>query len=209
MAITYSRLKIKGEAIVVVFDICSSSDIIEQLILNGNMDQFFILLVKLKRYLAKAQKVIPFDPYKFVGDGWILLFPANTNGKALLMFLRNLCVFFKKEFRKNVLHYLDKTPRVIGLTFGLEKGRLASMTMYGTTECVGRALNIACRLQNGVGDKDKSPEYKALGSNPLYQKYLKPVKGYRSVQVQRSLRNIQGGVNFRCRKIWLLSPLSL
>jgi hypothetical protein len=104
------------------------------------------------------------------------------------------------------MHYLERTPAIVGLTFGLEKGRLASITMYGTKEYVGRALNIACRLQNAVGDNDKSPGYKALVSNPLYHKYFRSVKGYDSVRVKRSLRNIQGGENFQCRKIWLLSP---
>jgi hypothetical protein len=49
--------------------------------MNGNMEQFFVLLVKLKRYLAKAQKAVSFDPYKFVGDGWILLFPQTPKAK--------------------------------------------------------------------------------------------------------------------------------
>jgi hypothetical protein len=205
MAFTYSRARINGDAIVVAFDICSSSDIIEELILKGDIERFIDFLVKLKKYLAEAQKKVPFDPYKFMGDGWILLFPLNTDGKALLMFLHNLCAFFKKDFRRDVLSYLDTPPSTIGLTFGLEKGHLEPITMYGAKEYVGRAVNIACRLQTAVGDKDGSPAYKALVSNAVYNDYFSPAAGYEVSKVTRTLRNIRGGANFRCRKINLLS----
>jgi hypothetical protein len=122
MATTYSRVEIECNAIVVAFDICASSDIIEELILKGDVDRFCGFLLKLKTYLATAQKGVTFDPYKFIGDGWILLFPPDTEGKALLAFLRDLCAFFKREFRDDVLRYLDTPPLNTGLTFGWRKG---------------------------------------------------------------------------------------
>ena len=205
MAMTYSRVRIVGDAIVVTFDMCSSSDIIEELTLKGDMSRFQRFLTKIKQHLAAEQKAVLFDPYKFTGDGWILLFPGNTDGTALLTFLRDLCSFFKKEFRKDVLRYLDTPPSITGLTFGLEKGPLASMTVYGAKEYVGRALNIACRLQNAVKDKGGSPAYRALVSNAVYNDYFSPATGYKVFQVTRRLRNIRGGAEFRCRKINLLS----
>ncbi len=201
MAIKYVRCRIVGDAIVVAFDICSSSDIIEELTLKGDLLRFQNFLATLKRYLMAEQKKILFDPYKFTGDGWILLFPANTDGQALLTFLRDLCAYFKKEFRKEVLNYLDTPPRITGLTFGLEKGPVASMIMFGGIEYVGRALNIACRLQNAVKDKDESPAYKALVSNTVFNEYFFPATGYKVLRVKRTLRNIRGGDHFRCRKI--------
>lgn len=205
MAMKYSRVHIVGDAIVVAFDMCSSSDIIEELTLKGDIPRFQGFLTSIKHYLAAEQNKVLFDLYKFTGDGWILLFPADTDGKILLTFLRDLCSFFKKEFRKDVLRYLDTRPSTTGLTFGLEKGPLAPMTMYGAKEYVGRALNIACRLQNAVKDKGGSPAYKALVSNAVYNDYFSPATGYKVFQVTRSLRNIRGGTKFRCRKINLLS----
>ena len=205
MVMKYVRLHIVGDAIVVAFDMCSSSDIIEELTLKGDMSRFQDFLTRIKQYLAAAQKAVPFDPYKFTGDGWILLFPANTDGTALLAFLRDFCSFFKKEFRRDVLRYLDTPPSITGLTFGLEKGPLAPMTMYGAKEYVGRALNIACRLQNAVKDKGGSPAYKALVSNAVYNDYFSPATGYKVFQVTRTLRNIRGGAKFRCWKINLLN----
>ncbi|MBI4638560.1 MAG: hypothetical protein HY727_19655 [Candidatus Rokubacteria bacterium] len=205
MVMKYVRLHLAGDAIVVAFDMCSSSDIIEELTLKGDVSRFQKFLTKLKHYLAAAQKTILFDPYKFTGDGWILLFPPKTNGPALLTFLRDLCSFFKEEFRNDVLRYLDTPPSLTGLTFGVEKGPLAPMTMYGGKEYVGRALNIACRLQNAVKDKGGSPAYKVLVSNGVFNDYFSPAVGYKVFRVTRTLRNIRGGAQFQCRKINLLA----
>lgn len=65
----YMRVPISGDAIVVAFDMCSSSDIIEELTLSGNLNHLDEFLQALKRYLASAQKNVLFDPYKFTGDG--------------------------------------------------------------------------------------------------------------------------------------------
>ena len=200
----YMRVQISGDAIVVAFDICSSSDIIEELTLSGNLKRFNEFLQALKRYLASAQKDIVFDPYKFTGDGWILLFPAKTDGKVLTKFLIDLCTFFRKEFNKQVLKHLD-TPPSTGLTFGVEKGPLVSMVMYGQREYIGRALNIACRLQSAIKDKDSSPAYKALVSNRVFYEYFASATGKLTVyRVRRRLRTIRGGVDFYCKKIHLL-----
>ncbi len=99
MVMTYLKVDIPGDALVVAFDNCSSSDIMEELTLAGGIDRLKDFLTSLKRYLAKAQRTTPFAPYKFTGDGWILLFPGDTAGAAVLTFLRALSEFFRKEFR--------------------------------------------------------------------------------------------------------------
>jgi hypothetical protein len=205
MALKRVKLHVENIFVVVAFDICSSSDILEELTLKGDMKRFKRFLTAIKMYLMEMQKTIAFDAYKFTGDGWILLFPENTEGKELLKFLRNLCAFFKKELRNQILQYLDTPPSITGLTFGLEKGPLMAMLMYGKTEYVGRALNIACRLQNAVKDKGKSPAYNALVSNAVFKDYLYPATGFEAFKVKRTLRNIHGGDDFRCIKIELLN----
>ena len=78
--------------------------------------------------------------------------------------------------------------------------------MYGQKEYIGRALNIACRLQGSIKDNDKSPAYKALVSNSAYNKYLSSAGAHVKVwRVRRTLRNIRGGSDFYCRKIELLN----
>ena len=205
VAVEYLSVSISGDVVVVAFDICSSSDILEELTLRGDLLRFQRFLTSLKRYLMKGQKKILFDVYKFTGDGWILLFPADTDGSALPTFLRNLCSFFKKEFRREVLKYLDTPPKITGLTFGVEKGLLGAMKMYSRREYIGRAINIACRLQSVVGAKGGSPAYKALVSNAVFSDYFSPASNYKVFRARRTLRNIRGGAEFRCRKIELLN----
>jgi hypothetical protein len=201
----YRRVRIEGDAVVVAFDICSSSDVIEEVTLSGDLRRYHQLLTSVKEYLATAQDKVLFDPYKFTGDGWILLFPKDTDGNLLFTFLQELCRFFKREFEQQVLRHLATPPRITGLTFGLEKGPLAPMTMYGQREYIGRALNVACRLQTSIKDKDDSPAYKALVSNSAFNKYFSAVRGVKIWKVRRTLRNIRGGSDFHCRKIELLS----
>jgi class 3 adenylate cyclase len=205
MTLTIVNLSVQGKVIIVAFDMCSSSTIIEQLTLKGELKRLQRLLTVVKRYLMERQKVLSFDVYKFVGDGWILLFPENTNGKDLLKFLKDLCAFFKRELRKEVLQHLDTPPKITGLTFGLENGALGAMLMYGKREYVGRAINVACRLQGAIKDKGGSPAYKALVTNTVFNDYLAPATGFRVFKVNRTLRNIGGEAVFQCRKIELLS----
>ena len=205
LTLTIVNLPAPGKVIVVAFDMCSSSTIIEQLTLKGELKRFQRLLTVVERYLNNKQKVLSFEVYKFVGDGWILLFPENTEGKYLLQFLKDLCVFFKRELRKEVLQHLDSTPEITGLTFGLEKGVLGTMLMNSKKEYVGRAINVACRLQNAIKDKGGSPAYKALVTNTVYNDHFAPATGFRVFKVDRTLRNIGGGAVFRCRKIDLVS----
>jgi class 3 adenylate cyclase len=166
-----------------------------------------MFLGALQRYLAKEQRnTVPFDPYKFTGDGWLLLFPANTDGASLLRFLESLCLFFVVEFRRSLLPYLSRVPSLVGITFGIEKGEVIPMSMYGRQEYVGRAINVACRLQASLKDKGASPAYSALVSNRVYEDYFSETNPQRVSKVTRNLRNINGGSEFACRRLWLLRP---
>lgn len=201
----YHRIKFSGSAIVVAFDMCSSSNIIEQLTLNGDVGRLNTFLGSLKRYLAKQQSNVMFDPYKFTGDGWILLFPPNTNGIALASFLMDLCQFYAREYRKTLKPYLAIQPSVAGITFGIDKGPIEHLIMCGQTEYVGRAINIACRLQGAVKDKGGTPANKALVSNAVYAEYFNGAKFPKVFRARRTLRNINNDAVYNCRKIELVA----
>jgi len=201
------RLTISGQAVVVAFDMCSSSNIIDDLTKSNNVQCLTTFFDALQRYLAKEQqKPAAFDPYKFTGDGWLLLFPAKTDGASLLNFLESLCLFFVVEFRRSLLPYLSRTPSLVGITFGIEKGEVIPMNMHGRQEYVGRAINVACRLQTALKDKGSSPAYSALVSNRVYDEYFSDTNPHRVNKVTRNLRNINGGSEFACRRLWLLRP---
>lgn len=200
---------ISGEVVVVTFDICSSSDIIEELITKGRMDKYVEFVGSIKHHLASAQRKVLFAPYKFNGDGWILIFPLKqyTGGasaitpKLLVQFLTELCSFFHAEFANQVMPHLDQPPSLIGINFGLCMGQIYQTTIFGKQEYLGRPVIVACRLQGEIKTVDESPAYKALVPMDVFQNYLSSIGNGSDETV--NLRNIRGGRDFRCKKVTL------
>ena len=200
----HQRVHFRGAALVVALDICSSSTIAESLILAGDFSCFVELITAIKHHLAADQKAITFDPYKFTGDGWILLFSPSVDGEQLVAFLKRLCAFYAREFRRRVLPNLLHVPRVSGLSFGIDKGPIIDMKIYGQWEYISRALTVACRLQNAVGDKCGSPAYKALVTNVVFREQFSGSKDLKVSPASRVLKNINQDAPFRCREVTLL-----
>ena len=199
---------IKHARIVVAFDLCSSSQIMEDLLLSEKFDRYEEFLTCIKRWLMNwtEQHAPPkgrFELYKFTGDGWILLFPDTISGAALMGFMYSLCEMINAELDRHIIPSLSSVPYVLGATLGVEGGNLIRMTMNEREEYVGRALNIACRLQNAV--KDREPRagcYQALISSRLYNERLTQVKmPYKIESTTCSLRNVLSGSGFACRSI--------
>jgi hypothetical protein len=201
----YSRLRLDREALVVAFDICSSSMIMEQLLLAGDMICLTEFLTAIKQHLAAEQERLPFDPYKFTGDGWILLFPAKTDGPALTAFLERLCRFYRDEYKRRIKPNLVTAPKIAGLSFGIDRGWLSRMTMYGQNEYVGRPIVVACRLQSAIKDRGGSPAYKALVTYAAYRNHFSHLPASRVVRTKRILRNINAETRFGCKKIAVLT----
>ncbi len=192
------------ERIVVVFDICSSSNILEDLTLTDNLRSFNILLNKMDNFIRNNEETQKYFCYKYLGDGWILLFQNSVSGVDILDFLNRLCKFYKVWFERLIRTHLEHFPKVIGITFGIEKGRLVCTKFNDKREYFGRAINIACRLQGAIKDNDVSPQYKALMSNQVYHDYFKninSIKIYNPLKAVRKLRNIRGEENYICYKI--------
>ena len=193
--------------IIVVVDIRSSSDIIEGVTLNGELKKLRNLLISVKQYLTKESTTLHFEIYKFTGDGWILLFPENAQIKKIMNFVQRLSKYFQKEFNKEIEPILDTPPPAIGLTFGAAEGELIKIIMNNRTEYIGRALNIACRLQSRVtakNAKEESNGYKMLIPNHFYSNHRQDFEPYNPKLVVRTLKNIRGGRNFRCALLSIL-----
>lgn len=189
--------------IVLTFDICSSTDILEDLIRTENIKTWRNFLVWLKEYLRKKSEELPFEIYKFTGDGWIILFNIDHSGFEIIKFLEELSKDFQIQFKTKVEDYLDSPPDVIGFTFGMDKGTLVKIIMSGRKEYIGRALNVACRLQSAIQDKDDKPQYKGLMTKHLYRAIQDELTEYKVVEVKRKLKNIAGDKVIRCIKILL------
>jgi hypothetical protein len=180
----------------------------EDLLLSEKFARYEAFLTCVKRWLmnwteAHSPPKGRFELYKFTGDGWILLFPDTIGGEYLVRFMYNLCEMIKAELARHILPSLSSIPAVLGATLGVEAGNLVRMTMNERDEYVGRALNIACRLQDAVKDKEPHTDcYKALVSARLYNERLEKASAkYKVEPTTCSLRNILGGSGFACRKI--------
>jgi len=187
--------------IVLAFDICSSTSIIEDLHKTENIIKWRDFLIWIKNYLQKKSEEYGFSIYKFTGDGWILLFDPNTSGKNLVNFIQQFCRQFKMRYKRKIEDFLETPPSLSGINFGIDRGSLIRFIMNDKIEFVGRAINVACRLQSSIKDKDKSPQYKALVTKPLYQDLRSSFKGLKQTKVRRRLRNIAEGKEVHCMKI--------
>jgi len=187
--------------IVLAFDICSSTSIIEDLHKTENIIKWRDFLIWIKNYLQKKSEEYDFSIYKFTGDGWILLFDPNTSWKNLVNFIQQFCRQFKMRYKRKIEDFLETPPSLSGINFGIDRGSLIRFIMNDKIEFVGRAINVACRLQSSIKDKDKSPQYKALVTKPLYQDLRSSFKGLKQTKVRRRLRNIAEGKEVHCMKI--------
>jgi len=191
------------QRVVVSFDVCSSSNIIEDLTLTDNIKALRDLLLTTRTFLRSNARTLRYETYKFTGDGWILLFPGDVACKRLLSFLTKLSVHFGKTIEKKVFPLLESIPPVTGLTFGIDRGPLVRAVMDGDREYIGRPLNIASRLQNILRRRDPHPEYKVLMSAHLFNRFPSDLSDYRPSRGTRTLRNIRGGQKYRCVKLSL------
>ena len=79
-------------------------------------------------------------------------------------------------------------------------GQLRKVILGKEVEFVGRALNVACRLQSAVKDKGSAPDYRCLFSRKVFNSYLRDIDSFKFYDVDRTLRNISGGERYRCVK---------
>lgn len=191
--------------VIVTFDMCSSSNVIEDLSRTQNLTAFDRLLKNLYLWLVSNAESSKYIVYKFTGDGWIVLFPASEiDGTGLMRFLVRLSRQHNSLREKFIEKHLESMPSSIGLTFGVERGTLRKVIIGKEVEFVGRALNVACRLQEAVKDKGPKPDYRCLFSRKVFNSYLCEVEGFKFFDVERSLRNISGGERYRCVKVNLV-----
>lgn len=193
-------------AAVLSFDICSSTDILEDLHRTENVQKWRNLLIRLKEFLMAEGERFPFELYNFTGDGWLLCFDHDVNGTKLLPFLRRLCKTYKQIYREKVLPVLETPLDMEGLTMGMDRGKLIKIRMNNRDEYVGRPINVACRLQGAIKDRDSRPANKLLMTKHLYGAIKDDVTAWRFTEVTRSLRNIAGGRKLHCIKLESIEP---
>jgi hypothetical protein len=195
-----------SQKIVVFFDICSSTSILEDLIRSERQKCWRDVIIFLKNFLLEERKSLNFEIYKFIGDGWILLFDTKFFPAELFRFLWRLCKKYDELYINNIEGVLSSEIRNMGISFGIDKGSLMRVIMNGQVEYIGRALNIAARLQTAIKDKDSKPQGKVLMSKNVYEDFKTYLSGkFQIFDVTRNLRNISGGENYKAKKLLLFN----
>ncbi|TKJ35685.1 MAG: hypothetical protein CEE38_13815 [Planctomycetes bacterium B3_Pla] len=191
--------------IVVFFDICSSTSILENLLSTENQKRWRDLLIELKDYLQNESSSLKFELYKFLGDGWILLFEPRTNGLEILEFLLDsLPEKFYGLYRRHIERVLTTSIPRIGLTSGMDIGSCTKIVMSRKREYIGRAVNVAARLQGAIGQRDSMPQNKIVLSRNLYETFedrKRIMRRYKVWGIKRQLKNISGGKDYHCLKV--------
>ena len=177
--------------IVVFFDICSSTTILENLKMTDNETRWRNFLIDFKDYLIEQRSSVRFIPYKFLGDGWILLFKPQSEGMAIFQLLENLSDKFDSLYKRRIRNVQSTRIANLGLTFGMDIGDCIRFRMNGRPEYVGRPLNVAGRLQGNVGQKEKKPQNKALVSKNLFATF----KDKRKIMDKYTVRTVKSQLN--------------
>lgn len=202
------------EKIVTFFDICSSSKIIEDLASRGELVFWRKALKSIEKTLEDKSSSLEFSIYKFLGDGWVLIFDSDTDKKALLLFFSELCDMYSSHFKKRIENRLSTKVEPVGLTFGLDIGRIHRVLIGNVMEYIGESLNIAARLQCSIPDprdREDNPANQLMMLNRNYHNYFKPEvhDEYTIKRVDRTLKNIRNNDTFRCLRIWLTKDRKL
>jgi len=185
----------KEQKYVLVFDICSSTKIVDQLIRERSQESWCNLLLDIDAFLKTEGEALGFEIYKFMGDAWILLF-NDLSPKELFSFVDRLQDIYTVAYNENIRKILSTPIDKIGITFGLETGDLIHFRMSERSEYVGKPLIMAVRLQGAIKDKDPNPQGKLLMTKSVFNKvrrYILKDKDHKVWKVSRKFRNIEGG----------------
>ncbi len=184
---------------VVCFDIRSSSNIVEDLTLSGNLDALNALLGNLKEFLRARRSKQSFEMYKFMGDGWLLLFDGSKDIRQLLEFIKELSLWFDEQMTTTIVPLLERAISVRGLSIGIDRGPVIRTRMLNRQEYIGRPVNIACRLQGKAKGEDgtHSREYHVAMSRHVFETCKHDLSAYFPRKTVRKLHNIRESNHYR------------
>lgn len=154
--------------LVLVIDIQSSTRILEDLKRTDNQHLWLDLLESFGRFITTHAKSfgLQAEKYKFIGDGWIFLFPPETPRRSFLEFLQAIGSVFQTVYGIDIVPFQQEAEEIAtGLTFGIDQGELLLMQGDKGVEYVGRPLNVASRLQSEARAMRQTP---ALFSKSAY-----------------------------------------
>lgn len=187
-----------NERYVLVFDICSSTLIFEDLQRNNRLPEYWNLVNDIRSFLSDNKSFFKYEIYKFLGDGFILIFNEETIIDQILLFMIRLaddCNDILKKFIKDRLDRIE-LPR-IGITIGLDKGVLYEQNVDDkNVEYIGTPLNKAMRLQSSL--KEIEHTNKCLMSRIVYNEISNTNFKKICSETTRTFRNMASEERIKC-----------
>ena len=142
---------------IVVYDICSSSSMLENLTTNQRAYQYENLITDVTKEFEYDLAALSPEQYKFLGDGSIYFFPEDSSTDELVDELCTFVVQADTIINRFIKKRIDIALRRSGITVGVAVGSIHTTNAYGpNVEYFGRAINLACRLQNSLGEPEQS-----------------------------------------------------
>lgn len=173
------------QSYVVVYDICSSTVILENLTTNEATSRYGKLVSDVSTAFERLMDFSKPTKCKFLGDGAIYLFKQETNTDALINALCDFVETADLAIHDFVGKHIDIDLPRSGITVGVAFGTIyRTEEVWHSLEYFGRPINFACRLQSSLKEPEQTDKI-------LVQK-----------QVFKSLtdRNLRKRFNLRRRK---------
>lgn len=182
---------------VLVCDICSSTKIIENLVSNGQEENYRDLIDNLIDVINQSS--IQKELYKFLGDGFLILFEEDVEPNQIMKMIQNISTKMNNLLKQFINDYVDQDIDKIGMTFGLAFGPIHKVKLKEfSNEYFGRPINLASRMQASVIDANT-----VLVQNDVYRRITDKELKSISVETKREFKNISGIL--RCYLIPCLS----
>ena len=121
--------------IVFVFDIASSTILIEDLQQTGRTVRYDQLIGPISEFLDRNSVSYKYEVYKFLGDGFILIFDEGQTIDNVLIYSIALTTKFA-EYMLSFKRQFIQTRKIerLGLTIGIDKGEIFGLTLRGIKE---------------------------------------------------------------------------
>lgn len=186
-----------SKQIVFVFDIASSTLLIEDLQQTGRTVEYAKLISPISSFLDENAAFYKYSVHKFLGDGFILVFDQSQTIDNVLIYsvaLTTKCSAHIHTFKRAFIQ--TKEVERLGITIGIDKGEVYPLNLRGSDELYGRPINVACRLQSSL----TKPEHvnKVLMSQLCYAEVDNKVLRDTCAETSRTLKNINNSKEVTC-----------
>ena len=196
-------LNTNKERIVLCFDIASSTVILEDLQLTGTARKYQELIQPIFSFLERESTHFCFEIYKFLGDGYLLIFLPGQSIDTVLLFTIALVIKSLAHIKAFIEATIEtKEIDRTGITIGIDEGELFALKSGSHREFYGRPLNMACRLQSSMNGKEHVN--RVLLSKRCYSNITEEDYRILCSHTTRRLKNIKGQTEISCYEF---SPL--